>query len=107
MGVLSIEERERAARYPPGRRNTFVRSRTVLRELLGQLLEVPPESLRLIVEAGKPRLNMDVDLHFSFSHSEDLAVVAIARESIGVDISRFETTSRRKRSGQRYSTRMK
>jgi 4'-phosphopantetheinyl transferase len=88
--VLSADERARAVRYPSGRRNAFVRSRTVLRELLGRSLDVPPESLSLTVKDGKPRLDLHVDLQFSFSHSEDLAVVAMAHGmDVGVDVERI------------------
>jgi 4'-phosphopantetheinyl transferase len=85
--VLSGDEIARADRYPPGRRNAFVRSRTALRELLGRLLGIAPESLPLVIENGKPRLDTNSDLRFSLAHSGDLAVVAVAYGmDVGADI---------------------
>lgn len=63
--------------------------RSVLRIILGEILESPPEKLVLeIGEHGKPSLaKPHQGLHFNLSHCNDLALIALSMEGeIGVDI---------------------
>ncbi len=82
-GLLSWEERERAARFRFNRdRNRFTACRGTLRELLGASAAV-----RFVYGAfGKPRLE-DSEIRFNVSHSRGMAMIAIARgREVGCDI---------------------
>jgi 4'-phosphopantetheinyl transferase len=89
---LSRTERLRAARFArePDRRR-FVVARWWLRQLIGERLEVRPETVDLAcAERGKPALAPPLahsGLRFNVSHCDDLAVYAFARgREIGVDV---------------------
>ncbi len=92
-GVLSVEERERAARYllePARLRFTLVRA--VLRVLLGRYLALPPDRILLCAGAyGKPALGPGLAprIEFNVSHSGGAALLAFAVDrQVGVDIER-------------------
>jgi 4'-phosphopantetheinyl transferase len=93
-GLLSPHERQRAARFHfPRDAARFVVGRGALRLILGTRLAVDPAEIRLVYGAhGKPELGAPFDrdgLHFNLSHSESLAICALARgRRIGVDIER-------------------
>lgn len=84
---LSPPERERADRFFLARhRRRFVAARARLRELLGARLGVAAKAVELVYGPhGKPRLAQG-ELHFSVSHSGDVALFAFSRAEIGVDI---------------------
>lgn len=89
---LSAEERERAARYRRRVDGTrFVAARGQLREVLARYIDAEPGRIEFArSSAGKPSLAGGRDancLHFSFSGSEALALVAIRRGcEVGVDV---------------------
>lgn len=91
-GGLPEDERQRAAailRPAPARR--WVASRWFLRGVLARYLGRSPAEIRLDAgEHGKPRLAEAAGgLAFNLSHSEDLALVAVATgREVGVDIER-------------------
>lgn len=93
-GTLSSDERERASRFHFAKeRRRYIASRGLLRSILGTYLEAPPGSLRLVNGPnGKPALDMNEHtkgVMFSVSHSEELALYAIARDvPVGVDVER-------------------
>lgn len=64
----------------------FVVRRAVLRQILGQYSGRPAAELLLDFGAGKPVVKNVEDLHFSMSHASDLAVVAVARHPVGIDL---------------------
>jgi phosphopantetheinyl transferase len=68
-----------------------VASERALREILGRYLGLPAEELRFETgRHGKPRLASPQDeLAFNLSHSGSLALVAIARREVGVDVERI------------------
>jgi hypothetical protein len=68
-----------------------VAPRSALREILGRHLGLPPTGLRFeIGRHGKPQLAAPVsDLAFNLSHSDSLALVAVARRAVGVDVERI------------------
>jgi phosphopantetheinyl transferase len=70
-----------------------VASQWALREILGRHLGLPGEELRFEAgEHGKPRLtDAGRELAFNLSHSGSLALVAIARREVGVDVERIRT----------------
>ncbi|MGH8549968.1 MAG: 4'-phosphopantetheinyl transferase family protein [Methylococcales bacterium] len=88
---LSEDEKLRAARYHfPLHRNRWVVSRYALRGILAGYAAVSPESLIFRTgEYGKPELANaygPVRLHFNLAHSGDQAVLAVARNEVGIDI---------------------
>jgi 4'-phosphopantetheinyl transferase len=93
--LLSADERQRAARFHfPRDAARFVAGRGALRTILGTRLAVDPAEIRLVYGAhGKPDLGAPFDrdgLRFNLSHSEGLAICALARDRrIGVDIERL------------------
>jgi medium-chain acyl-[acyl-carrier-protein] hydrolase len=88
--LLSAEEEERARRFYYHRDcERFVVCRGTLRVLLGRYLGHSPQRLRFTYGAhGKPAL-AGGGLGFNVSHSEDLALIAVARNrEVGVDLER-------------------
>jgi phosphopantetheinyl transferase len=88
---LPANERERAGqllREQVARR--WVASRWALRRVLGLYLEEEPAAVRLEIGAsGKPRLAGGGWPRFNLSHSEGLALVAVAEREVGVDVQRI------------------
>lgn len=84
---LPPQERERTAaflREDVARR--WVAARWALRQVLARYLEVEPATVELEVDQnGKPRLR-DNGPHFNLSHSEGMALVAVASRSVGIDV---------------------
>lgn len=88
---LPAEERERAQRFLRAQvARRWVAARWALRRVLGEYLEVAPTAVRLeIAEYGKPRLAGGGGPKFNLSHSEGLALVAVAEGEVGVDVERI------------------
>jgi 4'-phosphopantetheinyl transferase len=90
--LLPPDEKERAARFRFDKhRNRFIVGRAILRSVLGQHLNCPPEQLRFVHGShGKPALASELGsggLHFNLAHSEDIALLAVSRVGpIGVDV---------------------
>ena len=89
--TLSNDERDRAARFRFERdRSRWVAARGWLRRLLAGYLDADPTELRFTSGAlGKPCLVTPAAswLRFNMAHSNDVAVVAIARDrEVGVDV---------------------
>ena len=93
--VLAASERRRAERFTHDRdRRRFIVRRGVLRSLLSQYLRMPARDVPVNAgPLGKPALALaepGVDLRFNYSHSNGLAVYAVAvRQEVGVDIERI------------------
>jgi 4'-phosphopantetheinyl transferase len=89
---LSLEERERAARFAFDKdRKQFILTRMILRQLLGGYLgESPGRVLIETLKYGKPTLTAAAkipSLRFNLSHSHGLALFAFSLEQeIGVDL---------------------
>jgi 4'-phosphopantetheinyl transferase len=88
--LLSSEEKGRAERFRfPRDRRRFTVARATLRRLLGEYHEVEPAKLIFRYGPnGKPYLpDMSRDIRFNVSHSEELAVYALALgREVGVDV---------------------
>ncbi|MFF0506719.1 4'-phosphopantetheinyl transferase family protein [Streptomyces fimicarius] len=93
--VLSDEESEKAARFVHDRdRHTYVAGHLAVRLLLAARLGLPPREINLLREAcpgcgklhGRPAVAPRHGLHFSLSHTRELAVVALAGRPVGVDV---------------------
>ena len=83
---LCPHERQRAARFRFERhRRRFIVARGRLRQLLAARLGLTPEAVEFAYGAnGKPRV---LNLHFSVSHCDDVALFAFSEASeIGVDL---------------------
>lgn len=72
----------------PGPARDYAANRTLLRWLLGQLLEQPPSEVLLTVdEHGKPALPSPAGAHFNLSHSGDWLLIALRRDAeVGIDL---------------------
>lgn len=90
--VLSPNERERSARFCFDKdRTQFVQARGALRFILGEYLQVDPQTLEFSYgPQGKPALaneHVDNSLRFNLSRREGLALIAVTRDrDIGVDV---------------------
>ena len=87
VASLVPEERERGERYRlPAVRDQYLRTRGLLRVLMGSYLGVRPESLALTVTAdGKPGLD-DGALQFNVSHSQGVAAFVVSEREVGIDL---------------------
>ncbi len=100
LPLLSAEEKARANRFTKKRLTaSFVAARTGLRVWLAQFLDCLPEEIEFDYgPKGKPTLaqnfleltrsKLDIVPHFNLAHSGELALLAISKEPIGVDIER-------------------
>ncbi|MES2263766.1 MAG: 4'-phosphopantetheinyl transferase superfamily protein [Pseudomonadota bacterium] len=86
-GSLSPDEVDKAARlHTPELAQQYRRCRAALRCILGRYTQQSPDTVVLEYGPyGKPCLP-DASLHFNLSHSERYALVALARDPVGVDI---------------------
>lgn len=89
-GGLPATERDRAARLVSEEaRRRWVAARWALRQVLGCYLEPAPAEIELCLGSrGKPMLaKADAQLRFNLSHSDELALIAIAGgREVGVDV---------------------
>jgi 4'-phosphopantetheinyl transferase len=87
--LLCADERARSARFPrTGAARLWMRSRGVLRALLGRYLGTDARTLRFASGAqGKPQLLGASALSFSLSHSGSLALYAVTDiGAVGIDV---------------------
>lgn len=89
-GMMGEEKRRRVDRF----RRTADKQRTVAADMLARRAlsgrcGVPPEQIRFdLGERGKPYA-IGLPLHFSLSHSGDLAVCAVDEAPVGIDVERI------------------
>lgn len=94
LPALEAEERQRADRFHFARdRDRFIVTRGMLRRILARYLIAAPEAVRFRYGShGKPTLAPDqngTDLRFNLSHTEGLALLAVARaREVGIDVER-------------------
>lgn len=92
LGILSPDELERAGKfYFDKDRNRFIAARGILRKILGIYLNEDPNLIHFeYAEFGKPELKSGSylpKLSFNLSHSENIALFAIASEgNLGIDV---------------------
>jgi 4'-phosphopantetheinyl transferase len=103
-GCLSEAELLRAERLHSTRaRDRFTLTRGALRNILSRYADEPAARLEIETsERGKPLLAGAPQLHFSVSHSMDVALVAVAQRPVGVDIEHY----RRPRDLERVARRL-
>lgn len=89
--LLSVDECARADSLAfAALRHDYVVAHGMLRRILAHYTGRPPASLTLAVaELGKPALADVPDVHFNLSHSGRLALVAVARSEVGIDVERW------------------
>jgi len=93
--LLSEEEQRRASRFVRDiHRRRFVIAHGALRTILAGYVDTEPRALRFESgEHGKPALREPTGtsaVEFNLSHSDDLALVAVARmRAVGVDLERW------------------
>lgn len=96
--VLSAEEWRRVRRHFSGQSaRRFIVRRGLLRRILGEYLDLPPEEIRFVYnDCGKPFLAPHIcpDLQFSLSDSGELGALAVGlKEPLGIDIERLRTVA--------------
>jgi 4'-phosphopantetheinyl transferase len=92
FAVLNPQERIRAERFHfPLHKRRFIAARGILRQLLSRYQKTAPDKVDFLYNPrGKPSL-ADVSLQFNVSHSHEIAVYALTKNSpIGVDIEKSE-----------------
>jgi 4'-phosphopantetheinyl transferase len=83
---LDAEENQRAARFVFAvDRARHVTSHLVLRHVLGAALGGAPVNFAVVAPGQKPRLR-EGGLHFNLSQAGAMAVVALGRREVGVDV---------------------
>lgn len=92
--LLSADEVQRAGRFHFERdRNRFIRSRAILRGILGSCLGVAPPRIEFdYTSRGKPMIGgrlANASIQFNLAHCETLVVVAVTLAgAIGIDVER-------------------
>jgi hypothetical protein len=96
LELLCPAERERAARIADEReRRRWIRSRGVLRTLLGSYTQSNPRTVRL-QQGTNGKLALDAGPSFNLSHSGGIAVYAFTLSApVGVDVEMIDMTRRR------------
>jgi 4'-phosphopantetheinyl transferase len=102
--VLSPAEQQRADRYRiPAVRRQYILARAALRGILAGYLAADPRELHFIHgPQGKPYLE-GAHLQFNLSHSEGIALIAVAREGeLGVDVERVRAFPNQRLLAERF-----
>jgi 4'-phosphopantetheinyl transferase len=93
--ALSDEERRIADRFAAQvHRDAYIVQHVMLRCLLARYVDLDPHAIQFVRGArGKPRLagaSTNAGIEFSLAHADDVAVLAISRGPVGVDIERYD-----------------
>ncbi len=85
--LLQPDEFAKAQRFRFAKhRDRYIAARASLRTILSFYLDIPAKDILFTYDTnGKPFV-YDSPIHFNLSHSEDLAVYAISRHDVGIDI---------------------
>lgn len=107
QGLLSPDERERAARFRfEKHRNQFIVTRVTLRRLLAFYLAVSPREISFCYsDHGKPSLaeRAQHEVDFNVSHTEGMAIFGFTPgRRIGVDIENLRTDFRVEEIAERF-----
>jgi 4'-phosphopantetheinyl transferase len=93
FALLSPDEKARAARLVfANHRARFITARGILRYLLGQYSQTPPQDLTFeYSKHGKPALSTSHSLCFNLSHSENQAVYVFGLNGrLGIDLEKHD-----------------
>jgi len=85
---LDVDEQVRAEKFiSPLHRQRFKDAHNGLREILAKYVhQSPKEIIFTKTNSGKPLLKHFPELHFNLSHSEDIALCAISKNPVGIDV---------------------
>ena len=107
--LLSPDEQARAQRlHLAAHRRRFVLAHGALRALLAGYLDAAPSAITYVVGAhGKPSLaardGTCANVEFNLSHSEDIALIAVARgQPVGVDVQHWSEAVEHLRLAERF-----
>ncbi len=91
--VLSPDELIQASQFKfKELQQKFLLRRTILRKILGRYCGSSPKKLNFCTTSyGKPYITGDINISFNFSHSNELAYVAITNDlPVGIDVELIE-----------------
>jgi 4'-phosphopantetheinyl transferase len=107
--LLSPDEQARADRlHDATHRRRFVLAHGALRSLLARYLDASPSAITYLLGThGKPALasrdSARAQVEFNLSHSEDIALVAVARgQPVGVDVQHWSESVEHLRLAERF-----
>jgi 4'-phosphopantetheinyl transferase len=106
--TLEPHELERAARFHfEKHRRHFIVARGFLRSVIARYLDTRPETLRFAYgEYGKPALPDEHVLRFNLSHSNEVALLAVALDAeLGVDVEHIRADFASEDIARRYFSR--
>ena len=91
--LLNNEEIARTVRFNQEKdAQQFIITRAVLRILLADALVLDPKEIDIIsAQNKKPFLAKNNEVHFNVSHSANRAVIAIAKQAVGIDVEFLKT----------------
>jgi 4'-phosphopantetheinyl transferase len=91
-----VERRRLSALVGATARARFIASRQRLRAILGRYLGIPAAQVRFRTQpGGKPAIEQPATpLEFNLSHTGDLALLAVARQPVGIDVERDRAVPR-------------
>ena len=85
--TMSSDEHDRAQRFRFERdRLRYVCGRTTLRMIVGAYISIAPQDLRFDYGPQEKPVVRGADVHFNLAHSGSVAVLAVARKELGVDV---------------------
>lgn len=100
--LTTAERRRSAAIAEPEASRVFALTRIALRGILAGFAGVAPAEIELAIETGgRPVLVGGGGWRFSVSHSRDIAVIAVARADVGVDVEHLRRLRHPSRTAQR------
>ena len=106
--ILTEDEIAKADKFHfPHHRRKFIAARGILRQLLGQYLQISPKNIKFQYgDRGKPYLTRATSgnsLEFNISHSQDYALYGFTHShAIGVDIEHLRTMEDAAKIAQRF-----
>ena len=88
--MMEEEKRRRVERFRrEADRRRSVAADMLARRMISAACGIPPEQVRLATEKGGKPYAPGSPLHFSLSHSGDLAVCGVDRRPVGIDVERI------------------
>lgn len=89
--ALSRPEAERAERRLGAARVEFIAAHDGLRRIIASYLDCEPQGVALRCDPGEPPHLASGAIELSLSHRDGVALVAVARAAVGVDIERADS----------------
>jgi 4'-phosphopantetheinyl transferase len=94
LDILSIQEKQKATGFQhETKRSQFIITKALLRKILEKYTNIKAKSIIFSYsKLGKPFLDINNEcslLNFNISHTDNILVIALANEPIGIDIERI------------------